>query len=214
MGRDNMTSSESMVVVIVNRGKGSKILKFVNEMGITDVGCLYGKGTMQNKLRRMMEMDEVRKELIFIVIPSERETEILNRINKEFYLERKNHGIAFTIPIKDNLKGEPLDYSAIFLITDKDKAEQVIEISQEAGYFGGTIIETGKDTGKLNQVLDMVVEPDKEVVLMVLVSNSADSLMELLSDKLHLSQDREALIKVGVSKAVGLYEDSVFGGLE
>ena len=198
----------SILVVIVNGKKGNKILEFVHSMGITDVSRYYGRGTMQNKLRRMIEVGQVRKEILFISIPSDRETEIINSLNKEFLLERKNHGIAFIISKKDDY----LDYRAIFAV--RDKAEEVVEISQEAGYFGGTIIEGGEDLEKLSSLLDLDIGQDKELVLMILSSNNANTLSLLLKEKLDLQNSGETLVTLGVSKAVGLYEDSVFAGLE
>lgn len=206
-------NSKSTLVAIVNYGKGKEILEFLhNRVGVYG-SYYYGRGTMQNKLRRMIALDEVRKEIVFVSIPSERETEIINSLNKEFLLERENNGIAFVIP--SNNKENYLDYRAVFIVVDSSKSNRVVEISQEAGYFGGTIIEINQDTEKLNNVLDRVVEAGKEIVMMILSRNNSYGLSVLLKENMKLDKEHgEMLLALEVSKTVGLYEDSIFAGLE
>ena len=61
----------SLLTVIVNRGKGSKVLRFVSKLGVTRASCLLGKGTIKNRTLDLIEMDEVNKEVILIIVPSE-----------------------------------------------------------------------------------------------------------------------------------------------
>ena len=218
-----MERSLSLLTIIVNRGNGYKILKFARENGAHDASCLLGKGTINNRILQMIEMNDVDKEIILILVPTEREIEILNQLNMKFNLERKNHGIAFTMPLAGimNMKRDALvkwhasglsqnsqwDYTAMFIIVDKGKAENVIQISQAAGYYGGTIIRA-RGAGRLNVVLGMTVEQEKEVILMLMESKNANQIEALLSEQLHLDQpDKGILVKIGVGKTIGLYRN-------
>lgn len=213
----------SLLAIIVNRGKGSKILSFAREMGARDASCFFGKGTINNNVLKMIELNEVAKEIILIVVPGDRETEILDKLNEKFHFDRPNHGIAFIMPLAGILKikqdtsikwnnssltKNQWDYTALFLVVDKGKGESVIRISQDAGYYGGTIIKARGSASKLNIVLDMVVEPEKEAVLMLMRSESAHQLAALLSERLNLNQPNTGiLVKIGVSKTIGLFRD-------
>jgi len=213
----------SLLAIIVNRGKGSKILSFAREMGARDASCFFGKGTINNNVLKMIELNEVAKEIILIVVPGDKETEILDKLNERFHFDRPNHGIAFIMPLAGILKikqdtsikwsnssltKSQWDYTALFLVVDKGKGESVIRISQDAGYYGGTIIKARGSASKLNIVLDMVVEPEKEAVLMLMRSKSAHQLATLLSERLHLNQPNTGiLVKIGVSKTIGLFQD-------
>ncbi len=217
--------SFSLLTIIVNRGKASKILDFAREKGARDVSCFLGKGTMKNNLLQFIEMNEVAKEILLIVVPSAREAEILDQLNMKFHFERPHHGIAFTMPLagvlkmkRDNAikwsnshlpKNNECEYTVLFLIVDKGKAEGVIQISQDAGCYGGTIIKARGSASKLNTVLDMIVEPEKEAVLMLMESNRANQLAVLLNKQLQLNQaNKGLLIKIGVGKTVGLFRDA------
>lgn len=216
--------SFSLLAIIVNRGKGSKILGFAREMGARDASCFFGKGTINNNVLKMLELNEVAKEIILMVVPSDREAEFLNKLNEKFHFDRPNHGIAFMMPLAGMLKikqdtsirwensslpaKNQWDYTALLLVVDKGKGENVIRISQDAGYYGGTIIKARGSASQMNIILDMVVEPEKEAVLMLMGSKSAHQLAALLSERLHLNQPNTGiLIKIGVSKTIGLFQN-------
>ncbi len=214
--------SFSLLTIIVNRGKGSKILKFACEKGACEASCLLGKGTIKSKMLQAMEMNDVDKEIILMVIPTNREIEILNELNRKYKFERKNHGIAFTTPLKavmrkgtlvslddsSSLINPQLDYVAILIIVDKGKAKRVVEISQDEGFYGGTIIKARGSASSLNVVLDMIVEPEKEAVLMLMESRNADHLAALLTQQLKLDQPNMGiLVKIGVSNTIGLFQN-------
>lgn len=212
----------SLVSIIVNRGKGTKVLNYALELGVIEASCLYGKGTIDNKMLQLFEMHDVEKEIIFLVISSDREDDVLYQLNKKFNFERKNHGIVFTTPLASVMKikadsslnwneiqNKVYEYVALLVIVDKGKAENVVRISQDAGFYGGTIVKAHGAASKLNVVLDMLVEPEKETVLMLIKEKDADRLSGLLNEELHLTQPNMGIIlKFGVSKTVGLYQNS------
>lgn len=212
----------SLLTIIVNRGKGSKVMQFARSLGAKGISCLLGKGTVQNSILQMMEMNDVNKEIVLIVVPSAGEKHILQELNNKFQFEKQNHGIAFAMPLAGILclksdttfKHKNLDLSArmqnehtvVFLVVDKGKAETVIEISQNAGYYGGTIIKARGAASSLNLVLDMIVEPEKEAVLMLTETKRVDQLARLLHDQLHLAEANTGiLVKLGVSSTMGLF---------
>ncbi len=213
----------SLLIIIVNRGKGSKIMQHALQHGAKGASCLFGKGTVQNNVLQLIEMNDVNKEIVLIVVPSKKEQDILKELNNKFHFERQNHGIAFTIPLVGllNLKNDisckyknddalslvKNEYMALLLVVDKGKAETVIEISQNAGYYGGTIMKARGSASSLNILLDMIVEPEKEAVLMLTKAESVHKLTNLLKSELQLeSENTGILIKLGVSNTIGLFE--------
>lgn len=216
--------SYSLLTIIVNRGNGSKVLKFAREKGASDASCLLGLGTIDNKMLKMMEMNDVEKEIILIVVPTSKENELLNQLNMKFNFERKNHGVAFTMPLAGILKMKrddlvrwhndravqetQMDYVLLFIIVDKGNAANVIQISQDNRYYGGTIIKARGSADKANMVLDMIVNREKEAVLILMKRKNANHLATLLTEKLHLDQpNMGTLVQIGVSKTIGLFQN-------
>ncbi len=217
--------SYSLMVIILDRGKGSRVLELACQMGACDASCVLGKGTIKNKFLQMIAMDEAEKEIILIVVPSQREVEILNFLNGKFHFERPGHGIAFTMPLagllkikKDETVGWKTsdlserarsEYTAVFLLTGKGIAEKAVQISQDAGYFGGTIIKAHGSADKSNLIFHMSVEPEKEAALLLMSSDRADDLADLLHERLGLGGDvKGTLVKIAISRVVGLFRDS------
>ena len=216
--------SFSLLIMIVNRGKGSKILQFARGKGAIDASCFLGKGTIKNTVLQMIEMTEVNKEIILIVVPSAKEIEIINQLNMKFHFERKNQGIAFTMTLAGilkmkrdatvkwnnscELKKNESDYTALFLVLDKGKAESVIQISQDAGYYGGTIIKARGSANNLKIGLDLIVEPEKEAVLILTESERAKQLATFLSEQLNLGNVNTGILMMAeINMAIGLYQD-------
>lgn len=215
----------SMLTIIVNRGKGSKIMQFARARGAQEASCFLGKGTVNNAVLQMIEMNEVKKEIVLIVVPSIKEKEILEQLCMKFHFQRQNHGIAFTLPLagifklkkEDSFKweneslseGNTGKYTCVFLIVDKGKAESVVEISQKAGYYGGTIIKAHGSANKLNIALNMLVEPEKEAVLMLTESERANQLADLLKNQLKLNRENTGiLVMAQISEVIGLFQTS------
>ncbi len=200
-------------------------MQFLQEIGINGSSCLFGKGTIKNEILQLIEMSEVKKEVIFATIPSIREDEIMAQLNSKFQLYKQNQGIAFSMPLVSTLNMRKESsitwrnnvvspdnqsiYSAVYVIVDKGKAETVIEISQKAGYYGGTIIKAHGSAGKLNIILDMPVEAEKELVLILTERNRIKRLSTLLYDYFRLGEANTGTLFVAdISKAVGLFQEA------
>jgi nitrogen regulatory protein PII len=214
----------SLITITVNRGKGSKILQFAQEIGIKDASCLFGKGTIKDDFSQLMEVNEVNKEVLMMVIPSDREDEIMDKLNQKFQLYKENHGIAFSTPLTRllNPSKEPAvhwkdhtaspdkrgNYSVVYVIVDRGKGKTVIEVSQDAGYYGGTILRAHGSASKLNLVLDMQVEPEKEIVLIVVGRKRVNQLTSLLYEYFNLSEANTGILYVAdINKMAGIFRE-------
>jgi len=217
--------SYSLLVIIVNRHKGSKILQCACKMGVSEASAVLGRGTIKNESLDFLELNEVYKEVIFIVVSSDREEEILDKLDKTFHFSKPNHGIAFTVSLAGILKMKrdsevkwkeanlPLTkknrHTAVWLIVDKGKADEVINIAQDAGYFGGTIMKAHGSADNGNKILNMKVEPEKEVVLMITETSRVKGLAVLLNEKLRLNEENTGIMTmVDVNNVVGLFDEN------
>ncbi|QHQ61808.1 hypothetical protein Ana3638_14335 [Anaerocolumna sedimenticola] len=213
----------SMLIVIVSRGKGSKVLDFVKNMGALEASCFYGRGTVKNNVLQLVELNDVNKEIVLFIIHSEEEEEILRQINLKFHLDKPNQGIAFTTSLAafHKMKSDAAfkyntnsysaqkrgKYTALLIIMDKGKADSVIEISQKAGYYGGTIVKARGMAGKLNIILDKQVEPEKEAVLMLTENKRAYKLASLLTKHFKLKQPNTGiLVMFELNRTLGLFQ--------
>lgn len=210
-----------LVCVIVNHGVASKILKFSKECGLTGGTIFYGRGTQHhNRLLELLDLSDIRKEIILMIGDQETAFNALEKINEKFKLHKPNHGIAFVLPLaqvigmssccEDRIKrGEfkPM-YNVIFTVVDKGRAEDVIEAAKLGGAIGGTIINArGSGVHETAKLFNMEISPEKELILIVSDSSITDEITKKIGETLEIDKPGNGIIFVqDIEKAYGLYQ--------
>jgi len=211
-----------LICLIVNHGMASKILKFSKSCGLTGGTIFYGRGTAPtNRLLDILDLNDVRKEIIFTLGNQKTVDHALEQIDHKFKLYKPNNGIAFCLPVKQIIGtssfseekisrgvSQPM-YNAIFTIVDKGKAEDVMDAAKSAGSLGGTIINArGSGIHETAKLFNMEISPEKEIVLIISDSKITDKITSKISQVLEIDQPGNGIIFVqDVEKAYGLYQD-------
>lgn len=207
---------------IVDFGKGSKALKLVRKAGAIGGTVFLGKGTVKNDLLNILGLVEIRKEIFITVIEEESEDDFFKKIAKELHLDKPNHGIAFSMPLKELIKSkeyrivsdtekkgvENMDYEAIFVIVDKGLSDDVMEAAKKAGSKGGTVIHArGSGSQEKAKLFNIEIEPEKDIVLILSKESEAKKIVDSIQDKLDICKPGAGIIFVlDVNKTLGLYE--------
>lgn len=89
-----------MITVIVDRGKGKKVIKILNEYALGCQFATYGTGTASTDMQTYFGLEDSKRDIIFTVVPNEKTKEIMQNIKEKLQLHKPNTGIAFTIPLK------------------------------------------------------------------------------------------------------------------
>lgn len=209
----------SLLTVIVSRGKGSRVMNFINKIGTGESSCLLGRGTISSSTLEMIEMNDVSREIIFFTVPSKSENDVFEQLNHEFHLDKPNHGIAFSMPLSGmmKIKRDPnilwrssmpeysSEYTALFVITDKGQAEDIIKISQDAGFYGGTVIKS-RCAGGSHCLLNIHTEPANELTLLIAKNPRAKELAKVIGN--HIKENSAGLLFLTeISRVHGLYDN-------
>lgn len=206
---------------IVNDGMGSKVLKLGKQDGVSGGTVLYGFGTVNNNALRMLGLDDIRKEIVILAAEKEVAEHTLEDLSKKLKLEKRNHGIAFSIPIVNLLGNRNCVYSqnassrkvdnvmhqAIFTIVDHGQAEQVIDAAVAAGSQGGTVI-TGRGSGshETSKLFSMDIEPEKEIVMILSETHTTDAIVASISNAIEIEKPGNGvLFTVDVNNTRGLF---------
>jgi len=211
-----------LVSVIVNFGMGSKILHAAKQNGISGGTVLLGKGTVNNKILDLLGISDERKEIVLMVSDEETAGQVLSKLNEKFHFEKPNHGIAFTTPVcsiagTSSCKSRSFSqergdnvimYNAITVVVDRGKGEDVIDAAVKAGAKGGTII-NGRGSGihETSKVFFMDIEPEKEIVQILVKSEVVDAIVSSIREQLKIDEPGNGIIFIqGVNKVYGLYD--------
>jgi len=208
-----------LVCVIVSFGLGSKALSIARKSGMSGGTIMLGRGTVTNRWLRLLELTDVRKEVVLMVGEESVTKRAVDAIDHHLHFSKPNHGIAFTTPIGSVIGrgGEEYEssvgdggnvsvYKAVFVIVDKGRGETVMDVAREAGARGGTIINArGSGIHETATFLNMEIEPEKEIVLMLIATPKAEGIINAIRDELKIDQPGNGILFVqDVDETYGL----------
>jgi nitrogen regulatory protein PII len=199
-----------LICVIVNFDLGSKVLGMAKKNGLSGGTIMLGRGTVHNRLLQLLELTDIRKEIVLMVSEKSQAHRALAVIDAEFDFRKPNHGIGFTIPVGAfigtgnyeydfNPEDGGVDslYKAIFVVVDKGNGEKVMDFAKAVGARGGTIINArGSSIHETAKLLNMEIEPEKEIVLMLTKTESADGIVRAVRDNMKIDEPGNGIIFV------------------
>ncbi|HEY8435923.1 MAG TPA: P-II family nitrogen regulator [Haloplasmataceae bacterium] len=209
-----------LIIAIVNQGKAKQVIRQAKKAGVRGATIFYGKSIDDRKVLRMLEMHEIRKEIVLMLTQKEHVGPIVSHLKETFDLETSKKCFLFTVPVvsayglqkQDQLEDQNDDsggiektmYKAIFTIVDRGKAEKVLESAKDAGAKGGTIINGRGSADQDSKLFNFPIEPEKEIVLIVTQENETDNIVQKIRTDLDIDQPGAGIIFV-------LQVDHVYG---
>ena len=217
------TSSEyTLITIILDFGLASKAVKLAKKAGASGGTIVLGRGTIKSSLLSILGLNETRKEILFIGVEKEKEEQVHEQLRERLELDRPNHGIMFTLPIKkaigrkfegfkmrtDKEGDGKMKYEAIFTIVNKGMSNIVIESANKAGSRGGTVIH-GRGSGQevTEKLFNLEIEPEKDIVLILSREEDTDNIVEAIISASGIEEEGNGILFIlDVSKAIGLYK--------
>lgn len=209
-----------LITVIVDYGKGSKIFNTAKKAGVKGATITLGKGTSYLHLNQLLDITEIRKEIVLMVTSQEKVKNTLEVLNNKFHFDKPNHGIAFTIGVDSfygyhdvaienlNEKAGKSMYKAIFVIVDNEKGEDVVESAVKAGSKGATIIHArGSGIHEQKTLFNFPIEPEKEIVLLIAKEDLVDKIIYQVREDLKIDEPGMGILfTLDVKETYGLIE--------
>ena len=210
----------SCICCVVNTGDASRVLKSAKKYGVRGGTVSIGRGTVSSHLWNFLAINEVRKEIVTMIVENQLSTGAIRGISLDMKFEKPNHGIAFSYPVSEfigsrnsagpaseNLEGVKAMHNVIFVIVDKGRAEEVIEAAGRAGSEGGTIINArGAGIHETQKFFSVEIEPEKEEVFIVTKSEFKANIVDTIKKQLKLDEPGNGVMYVlDVNEVYGLY---------
>lgn len=101
----NKINGMRLFVTIVDRHKGSEVIRLLEENGCSYHEVIYGRGTAPKEIYDYLGFGEVEKEVILSIAPTDIVPFMIDTLKLELHFDQPGHGIAFTIPI-NSVAGE------------------------------------------------------------------------------------------------------------
>lgn len=206
--------------VIVNFGLGSKVMKIAKQNGITGGTIFLGKGTINNHLLEILDLSDVRKEIVMIIAEKTLASQALEELNRKFNFDKPKHGIAFSTSVagligtRDSLELNHKEsrgvtdtmHHAIFTVVDKGNADAVIQAATAAGSRGATIINArGSGIHENSMLFSMAIEPEKEIVMILATNDLTEAIVASIRENLKIDDPGNGIMFIlNVNKTYGL----------
>lgn len=199
-----------LICCIVNSGQGSRVLGTARLHGVRGGTICMGRGTAKSRLLALLDLTDIKKEIVFIMAEQEVSDTLLKALNKQVTFQKRNHGIAFSVLLKNHIGTKQSKYNkinkkvadedmhnAIFTVVDKGMAEDVVEAAVNAGARGGTIINArGSGINETRLLFAMPVEPEKEVVMIVAKNGITPVITEAIKERVHIDEAGNGILFV------------------
>lgn len=213
----------SLLTVIVNRTKAQRIIHFAKSIGIKRYTSLIGRGTIPNAILHLLELDEVNKEVLLFIVPMIKEKEYIQSFNDKFNFDKRNSGIIFSValshclgithkaphvPIEKYEKASGV--VGVCVIVDKGVGEDIVALTNEDAYFGGTILPAHGSADHSAKIFNLNVQKEKETVLMLVPASKVASLQAKIKSNLNLNKANSGILfTFDVSEIHGLFKDKL-----
>ncbi|MBS5989308.1 P-II family nitrogen regulator [Anaerococcus hydrogenalis] len=193
--------------IITSRSKGSKFMDQLEKHGAKSISCLLAEGSANDHILEVLGINKEKKEIVSALVNDELVKDLLDKLKEKF--DKKNTSIMFTTPL--DLKGEVnMEYEALYVIVNKENADKVIEISQKEGARGATVVH-GRGSGiqKKSVFLNMTIEPEKDIVIMLIKKEIAEKVKSSIYEAMNLEENSQGILfSLPVSDVRGLVEQN------
>lgn len=208
----SIVSPYLIMTLILSEHQCQKFVHKVRAKDICDVMILLGRGTVKNITLNLLGIKSQKREIVSVLVKKDEAKNLLDYFTNELQLNEPGHGIAYTSPIitADQIinnkqgtwdtvrawEGDSM-YRKLTVIVNRGMAEDVMDIARRSGVTGGTIMH-GRGTGSeyTEKLLGMEIEPEKELVVMLMPGELIDKVVNDLYKELSLKNPGNGILFV------------------
>ena len=204
-------------IMIVPRGKASKMSQTAFRQGINNSTVVAGRGVIKDGLLNLLGFYDNQKEIIIMLADENIGRHATDKITKKYRLDKPHNGIMFNVKLKEAYGVEGIDLpkieeenenmKVIFTVVDRGLSSQVVECANKAGATGGTIL-NGRGSGIENapKLFNIEIEPEKEIILTIVSSIQKDKVVNAIKEEKRIDEPNKGIIfVVDLAETYGLY---------
>ncbi len=208
----------SCVFIVVDRGKANDLLHRVRSMGVHQGTIMLGEGTMPSRITDFLGISRTDKEVLMLAVPVDVSDRLYALLRDVFKLHKRRKGIAFSVPyrgfspdrVAPSVFSRQTDAPFVCLMTvlERGLGGECMSVARAAGAQGGTIMHAHGAGVPGDFFFPLMVEPQKDIVLIVTPSQSAPAIRDAVFAGMSLSRRGSGILfALPVLKTFGLYEE-------
>ena len=215
-----------LFVTIVDKDRTDRIMRLFKRYNINYSCSINARGTASGSLLSYFGLDELKKNVIISVVPCVLETKLMYLLHNKLLLYKPGNGICFSLRItsanrylssiysglstakEEYVMENEKEYELIVLIVSEGYAASAMDAAKRVGANGGTLINgIGLGSEEATKFLGITIEPEKDVVLVIVPKEEKKKVMKEITDEVGLSHEgRGICFSIPVDNVVGLTE--------
>ena len=203
---------EVLFNIIVERGQSNKILKELHKYGIKGGTTLFAEGSAPETWLDFLGFSKKEKELLMVITSRDNEDHVLELLRDEFKFDKKNTGIAYSMPIishmNETMEYENIDYDlySIYIVIEKGSYNKYVKLSNKYGASGATIVHgRGGGVPEEDSTFDLAPKEEKDIVIILAKKEIAKKIVDRISNISEFENGENSFIFTRpIRKTVGL----------
>lgn len=212
-------ASLTVLVTIVDRGKGDGVAQLLRREGVLLHYIALGNGTAQKGLLSLLGLKDTAKDVVFSFIRSGVARGAMSRLSHALEIDLPGRGIAFSILVGSVGGNQALHYfmgeekpvvseernvsmqqeqnknDLIVTIVNRGYTDLVMDAALTAGARGGTVLHArGAGTEEASQFFGITIQPEKEMVLILVEHDSKIPVMQAITRNAGLNSEGHGLV--------------------
>lgn len=200
---ENTTDSLYWLTAIVDRGERRTVRRVLAGYGLPLTFNIMGEGTARTELLDYLGLGDRKRDIVVSGVCGSQKQVILTALTTGLKLKKQGNGILFTlpmfnvggtrtlsilrgdVPVDAVCKGETMRHhraELVITIVQRGYAPEVVEAAQEEGAQGATVVHgRASSTDERRQFFGIMVEPQKDVVLMLVPRDVTANVMKAIT---------------------------------
>lgn len=222
-----MPEPMSVIITVVERGKGTAAIKVFTKNQIYLHTRFSGKGTATSEIMEILGLGSTEKDIIISYATTAAASLLLNKLDNDLRGAVTSGGIAFSVPLtglsnlvlatityktelkkgENKMSGEHKGENSLILITcNRGTSDIVMETAKKAGARGGTVFRARlSGVEELEGSYGINMTPEKEILMIIVPNDIRNAVMESVNQDHGLRSEAEAVIcSLGVDRFVRL----------
>ncbi len=191
-----------MMTLILSLHQCHKFVRIAKKKDIRGGIVVLGRGTVKSATLSLLGIKSQKKEVVNIIVEKGKAKEVQDFLTEELMIHEPGHGILYTTPIvtagqivnsrqdiwdkEQFMEGKSM-FKKLTVVVNRGMAEDVMDIARKSGIKGGTILH-GRGTGSdfTERFFGMEIEPEKELVIILMPSDLVEKVVNDLYKELKL----------------------------
>ncbi|MDK7186749.1 P-II family nitrogen regulator [Facklamia hominis] len=209
-----------LFLAIVKNHTASFFLEKARQAGARGGTIIRAEGTINHPVLNFLGLHDSKREALLMLVEKTQEEHLHRVLEDECHLSKKGEGVLFSFDttsvygsqrIHEDFNEEENGlalHQLIVTIVDRDLGDEVVEAARQVGASGATILHgRGLGSKKESKIFNIQIEPEKELVLMVVESKNVTQIVQAIDHELDINRPGAGIVfTMNVNNATGLFE--------